>query len=131
DPFFSAFSSCSAMNLFLWLDCLLPSNRYEVSNTVVHFTHTRRFEPCFSAPLAASAWTRARRGAAHLPHQSETLDDSTEPSFSTMPPRGLRWLGLVWRLTMLTRSITTRPAVVIRRSTRPRFPFSLPAITTT
>jgi hypothetical protein len=37
-----------------------------------------------------------------------TLDIATVPSFSRMPPRGLACVGLVWRLTMFTRSTTTR-----------------------
>jgi len=70
-------------------------------------------------------------GLLHLEQISFTFDAEMGLSFSTMPPCLSCWLGRVCRLIIFSFSMRTLFAAGYTAITLPRFPFSLPEVTTT
>src|SRR5262249_12929692 len=77
----------------------------------------------FSLP-SADSFTPIRTGALQRSHMIITLDTSIDASFSTIPPGLVAPRGLLWRLTILSRSTMTRPRSGITRITLPVLPRS-------
>src|SRR5204862_2835343 len=108
------------------LQVLLSQSRAHLSTTPLHLRQIRTLRPSPSTFRPMRVW------APHSGQTSCTLLAWTDASRSTMPPlMFLPGFGRVWRLIMLTPSITSRLFSGTTFSTRPRLPRSLPVMTRT
>src|SRR5919198_4999191 len=80
---------------------------------------------------SASSLIPTRTGRSQRPHTRSTFERWSAPSRSMMPPCRSFCVGRWCFLITLTFSTSTRPSPVSTRSTLPRFPRSLPAMTAT
>src|SRR5204862_724065 len=108
------------------LRVFVSQSRAHLSTTPSHLRQIRTLRP---SPRIL--WP-TRVCAPHSGQTSCTLLACTDASRSTMPPlMFLPGFGFVWRLIMLTPSMIRRFLSGCTFSTRPRFPRSLPVMTST
>src|SRR5262245_12908424 len=107
-----------------WGACLCHC-RYPLSTDSPQRLHTRTLRP------SASIRMPVRTGRSQRAHTTRTLETASGPSRSMMPPWRNFGVGRWCRLIMFRCSTITRSDSRITRSTLPRLPRSLPAITPT